>query len=90
MTPSPLKTGSALAVTVALGYAACALLFWAFPAAAASFMSSLFHGLDFSRLQDEPAGFGFNGFAGALAVITIWGFFLGALFSFLSERFGRP
>ena len=57
MTPHPLRTGSAFALTVAVGYTACALLFWAFPASAANFMSSLFHGLDFSRLQSEPAAF---------------------------------
>ena len=32
-------------------------------------MNALFHGLDFSRLRAEPQGFGFGGFAGALAVI---------------------
>ena len=87
---TPFRTGGAFALTVAIGYSACALVFWAFPGAAAAFMNGLFHGLDFGKLQGEPARFAFDGFAGALAVITIWAFFLGALFSFLNERFRRP
>lgn len=90
MTASPLRTGGAFALTVAIGYTACALVFWLFPQAAGTFMSSLFHGLDFTRLQPGPASFSFGGFAGALAAITIWAFFLGAIFSFVHERLSRP
>ena len=90
MTTHPLRTGGAFAVTVALGYTACALAFWAFPRAAASFMNALFHGLDFARLQTEPGGFNLGGFAGVLAVVTVWAFFLGAIFSFIHERLGKP
>jgi hypothetical protein len=87
---SPLRTGGALALTVALGYSACALVFWLLPHAAATFMNSLFHGLDFAKLQTETDAFRFDGFAGALAVITIWAFFLGTVFSFINERFRAP
>jgi hypothetical protein len=42
-TTLPLRTGGAFALTVAIGYAACALVFWMFPQAAAGFMNALFH-----------------------------------------------
>lgn len=90
MGTNPVRTGGAFALTAALGYGACALVFWLFPHGAAAFMSALFHGLDFARLQSEPGGFSFRGFAGALAVVVVWAFFLGAVFSLVHERLGRP
>jgi large-conductance mechanosensitive channel len=86
---NPVKTGAALATTVAIGYAACTLVFWLWPEAAASFMNSLFHGLDFRKLQSGPALFNFGSFVYALAGITIWAFGLGALFGWLLGRLGR-
>ena len=52
---NPTHIGTALAVTVGVGYTACALLFWAWPEAAANFMNALFHGLDFRKLQSGRA-----------------------------------
>jgi large-conductance mechanosensitive channel len=83
---NPVKSGVALAVTVAIGYAACSLVFWLWPEAAASFMNSLFHGLDFRKLQSGTALFSFGSFVYALAGITIWAFGLGAVFGWLSGR----
>ncbi len=82
---NPLKLGSALAITVAVGYAACTLVFWLFPEASASFMTALFHGRDFRAL--EVAGtFTFASFAQALVVLAVWAFLLGALYGWLAGR----
>ena len=75
-----LRHGLAFAITIAVGYAACALIFLSFPEASATFMNSLFHGLDFRRLQPAGGGFDFAGFAAAGAVLTGWAFLLGCLF----------
>jgi YHS domain-containing protein len=85
---SPLRTGIALALTVGVGYAACALVFWLFPEAAAGFMTSLFHGLDFHKLQSGAALFSFGGFVYALAVIMVWAFCLGTFFGWLLMLLG--
>jgi large-conductance mechanosensitive channel len=86
---NPVKSGVALAVTVAIGYAACSLVFWLWPEAAVSFMNSLFHGLDFRKLQSGTALFSFGSFVYALAGITIWAFGLGVVFGWLSGRIRR-
>ena len=51
-----LKTGASLAITIAIGYFVCAMLFLASPGLAASFLDALFHGLQFSRLQAGDQG----------------------------------
>ena len=88
MTTNALRTGYVFALTVALGYTACTLFFWLFPAAALGFMNGLFHGLDFTRLQAGASLFSFGGFAGALAVISVWAFVLGVVFAWLNQRLG--
>lgn len=84
----PLETGAALAITVAIGYALCTLVFWLFPGAAANFMNALFHGLDFSALKVDGA-FTFGSFVYGLVVMSAWSFFLGALFGWLAQRLGQ-
>ena len=81
-----IPTGLALAVTVGIGYAACALAFRAAPEAAISFMNALFHGLDFRRLQTGPAPFDLGSFFVALLVLVVWAFALGAVFGWITER----
>lgn len=78
-------TGFAFAITAGIGYAACAIAFWAWPDAAMTFMSSLFHGLDFRKLQVGGA-FHFGSFSLALAVMAIWAFVLGTVFGWLADR----
>ena len=84
-----IPTGMALAVTVGIGYTACALAFRLWPEAAVTFMNSLFHGLDFRKLQAGPAPFDFGSFFFALAGIVIWAFAVGALFGWIVDRL-RP
>lgn len=81
-----LSTGLALAVTVGIGYTACALAFRLWPEAAIGFMNALFHGLDFRRLQAGAAPFEFGGFLLALAVAVAWAFALGAVFGWIIDR----
>ncbi|WP_434034909.1 DUF5676 family membrane protein [Cupriavidus sp. a3] len=47
----PYKTGLTLSATIAIFYALCSLVWLAFPEPFMNFMSALFHGLDFRRLQ---------------------------------------
>lgn len=83
-----LRTGTALAATVAVGYAACTLAFWIWPEAAMRFMNALFHGLDFRKLQGGAALFDFGSFVSALVVMAAWAFGLGSLFGWLFSRLG--
>ena len=62
-----LGTGIALAVTVALFYALCSLVWLSAPGPFLGFMNSLFHGLDFKPLLTS-APFSWGGFVEALAV----------------------
>jgi hypothetical protein len=82
--------GMALAATVGIGYAGCALAFGLWPEAAVTFMNALFHGLDFGKLQAGPAPFDFGGFFFALAGIVIWAFLMGALFGAIVDRLRGP
>ena len=82
-----LTTGAVLAATVGTGYAACTVVFWLWPDAAANFMNALFHGLDFRRLQAGTSLFSFGSFLYAEVVLTGWAFALGSLFGWLAERF---
>jgi len=88
-----LATGTALAITVGIGYAACALAFRVWPDAALEIMNALFHGLDFGKLARGPTPFDFSTFSYAPFVAVVWAFVLGALFGWLIDRFrpwGRP
>ncbi|MEO8144630.1 MAG: DUF5676 family membrane protein [Betaproteobacteria bacterium] len=83
-----IRTGTAFAITVSVGYALCALVFWIWPEAAMNYMNGLFHGLDFRKLQSGPTMFAFGSFLYALIVTAVWAFGLGALFGWLFGRFG--
>lgn len=85
---NPMRIGAALAVTVGVGYALCALTFWLWPEPAANFMNALFHGLDFRKLQSGPTLFNFGSFLYGLVVIVVWAFVLGTIYGWLLNRFG--
>lgn len=84
-----ISTGVALAITVGIGYTACALVFRAAPDASMTFMNALFHGLDFRKLQVGPTPFEFGSFSFALFVAIAWAFVLGAVFGWIVDRL-RP
>ncbi len=85
---TPLRTGIALAITVGVFYALCALV-WAFaPGPFLSFMNNLFHGMDFSSMV-QPRAFGWPGFLTALLVLSAWALLAGVFFSWLLNRMTR-
>ena len=86
---APVTLAAAFALTVGIGYSLCTLAFWLSPGATASFMTALFHGLDFSPLAKEGA-FTVGSFIFALAVLMAWAFAFGACFGLLLERFNGP
>ena len=83
----PSIIGASLAITTALAYAACALLFFLFPGMGMAFVQSLFHGLDFSKLTVTPGVFDFAGFGRVAVALAAYGFFVGALFAIVRNRF---
>lgn len=78
-------TGTALSLTVGVGYALCTLVFWIWPEAAAGFMNALFHGLDFRKLQGGSALFSFGSFVYALVAMMAWSFGLGAIYGWVQS-----
>ena len=82
-----LKTGTVFAATVGIGYAACTLVFWLVPDAAANFMNALFHGLDFRKLQAGGSIFTLGSFLYAEIVLVGWAFGLGCLSAWLGRQF---
>ena len=83
--PVALQTGVALAVTVALFYALCTLVWLVAPGPFLGFMNSLFHGIDFSPLL-RPAPLSWPGFIESLVVLSIWALLAGSFFGWLRRR----
>lgn len=85
MTTTPLRAGIALAVTVGLFYALCALVWALAPGPFLGFMNDLFHGMDFGTLvKAQP--FGWSGFGVALFVLCVWALLAGTFFKWLLDR----
>ena len=82
---TPIRAGTSLAITVAVFYSACALIWALAPQASLSWMNSLFHGLDFTAMM-RPRAFTWGGFLSAIVVLAIWGFALGAFYHWLASR----
>ncbi|CAJ0784300.1 DUF5676 family membrane protein [Ralstonia chuxiongensis] len=79
------RTSVTFAVTVMLFYGLCTLIWFVFPEPFMNFMNTLFHGLDFNRLQSEPATVGGTVYAGA--ILGIWAFLAALFFSWLNQLF---
>ncbi len=89
---NPWKTGVTLAVTLAIAYTACALVYALAPERGIEFVNVLSHGLDFHKLG-TPAPLTFGMFFYPLAVLSVWGFLVGALYASLHNllhRGGNP
>lgn len=82
MIMNPWRTGATLALTLAVSYTVCALLYALFPELGIEFLNALFHGLDFRRLG-EPVPFTPFLFMVPLLVFVVWGFLVGALYASL-------
>jgi hypothetical protein len=85
---APWRIGAAFAVTIAVGYALCTLVFWLWPDASATFMNALFHGLDFRKLQTGPSLFSFGSFGYAALILAGWAFMLGTILAWVARLFG--
>ena len=85
---SPLRTGIALAITVGLFYALCALVWALAPGSFLGFMNNLFHGMDFTSMV-QPRPFAWSGFLVALLVLSVWALFAGAFFAWLQNLLTR-
>lgn len=82
------RTGIALAVTVGVFYALCAL-FWALaPGPFLGFMNNLFHGMNFNSMV-QPRPFGWQGFLTALLVLSTGALLAGVFFAWLLNRMTR-
>ena len=85
---APLRTGIAMAVTVGVFYALCALVWTLAPGPFLGFMNNLFHGMDFSSMV-QPRPFAWPGFLAALLVLSTWALLAGMFFAWLLKRLGR-
>ena len=85
---APLHTGIALAITVALFYCLCTLVWVLAPGPFLSFMNNLFHGMDFSSMV-RPRPFAWSGFLGVLLVLSTWALLAGVSFAWLLNRVMR-
>lgn len=81
----PLRTGVALAITVAVFYSLCALAWRLLPDLFMALMNNLFHGLNFTSLV-QPQAFSWQGFLSALLVLSLWGLLIGMFFAWISDR----
>lgn len=88
MNTSHWHTGRSLAITMALSYTLCALLYWLWPQQGIRFLNALFHGLDFGRLL-TPAPFSLTDFFMPMTVLVVWGFVIGTLYSWVSYSLDR-
>ena len=85
----PWKTGLALAVTVAIAYAACALTFLTFPGLAMALLESLFHGVQVAKLQPEGQPFRFAQFGLVSIALFAYAFVIGWLFAVVRNALAR-
>ena len=85
---TPLRTGFALAITVGVFYALCALVWALAPGPFLGFMNNLFHGMDFSSMVRQRP-FEWVGFLTALLVLSGWALLAGTFFAWLLNRLTR-
>lgn len=88
MKTSPWHTGRSLAITMAISYTVCALLYRLWPEQGVAFLNALFHGLDFGRLV-TPAPFNLSDFFMPMTVLLVWGFITGTVFGWVSRGLDR-
>jgi len=85
---APLRTGITLAITVAVFYALCTLVWVAAPGPFLGFMNNLFHGVDFSNMVQARA-FSWQDFLAALLMMSLWALLTGSFFAWLQNRMVR-
>lgn len=81
------KTGAALAIAIALGYAICAVLFAFWPGAGAEFGAAIVRGAGYEG--NEVTHWSGTAFIYAVAILLIWAFATGALFAWVHSLLHR-
>lgn len=84
----PVKTGVTLSATVVLFYTLCALVWLALPESFMDFVNTLFHGLDFRRLQSGHTLSWWSIILYPAFVFALWFFAAGAFFAWLHNMLG--
>lgn len=82
----PAALGSTLALTIAIMYAVCTVLWLIWQEPALDFLNALFHGLDFRKLAASASGVGVWTFVLPLVVLAAWGFVAGTVFGAIANR----
>jgi hypothetical protein len=77
---NPWKYGAVLCVTVVIGYALCALFWYAFPNISLNLLNGLFHGIDFRKISTEPV-FSIGTFLAVLLVLAVWSYAIGLIYA---------
>ena len=77
---NPWRYGAVLSVTVVIGYALCALFWYALPNASLNLLNGLFHGIDFRKISTEPV-FSIGTFFSVLLVLAVWSYVLGLIYA---------
>ena len=85
---TPFRTGFALAITVGVFYALCALIWTLAPGPSMGFLNSLFHGMDFGSMA-RPGPFAWQGFLTSLLVLCVWALLAGSFYAWLVIRRSR-
>ena len=81
-TRDPWRTGVTWAVTFAITYTVCAVVYALMPERGIDFLNALFHGLDFHKLE-APMPFTFLMFVSPLLIVVAWAFAVGVLYAWL-------
>lgn len=85
----PTIDGSALSLTVGVGYTICALAVALFPGPSYSLLSSFFHGGNVSSLEPQAGAFTFGSYFISLVVLVVSGFAVGAFYSWIHNLLDR-
>ena len=85
---SPLRVGSAAALTVVVTYILCTAAWAIWQEPALDFLNALFHGLDFRRILVPHREYGAWLFLYPLLVMPIAAFVVGSVFALFSNSLG--
>lgn len=85
---SPMRTGSALALTAGTISLICALAVFLFPDGMIGFVNAWFHGLDLTLIKSNKP-WTLDGFSYGLFGATMTGFLIGVVFAFCYNLVGK-
>ena len=79
---NPWKFGAVLSLAVGINYVLCSIVWMTWTERSIDFLSALFHGLDFHKLQ-VVGTFSLSSFVYALAAFMIWVYAIGAIYALI-------